>query len=109
MIELIFYFGTEIIFIRVNGNRVSFASSSNGAIEATIDGLKLSKAGVIKEFPDLKDREDWRTEAINRFKKKIHELSSEEAVSEYIINDFKKFGYTPKWKQRRGFRREAIT
>jgi hypothetical protein len=31
----------------------------------TIDGLRLNKGGVIKEFPDLKDRKDWRTEAIN--------------------------------------------
>ena len=108
MIEVIFYFGTEIVMVRINGNRVSFCSSSNGAVEATIDGIKLSKAGVIKEFPDLKDRDDWKGEAISRFKEKIYAFTSEEAVAEYIIEDLKKFGYVPKFKQKQGFRRVAI-
>lgn len=108
MIELIFYFGTDIIMIRIIGHRVTFVNSTFGAIESTIDGLKLSKSGVIKEYPELKDREDWKEEAIRRFKNKIFELNEEEAIAEYIIMDLKKYGYIPKWKQKQGFRRTKI-
>lgn len=108
MIEVIFYFGTEIAMVRIRGNRVTLCSSTQGNVEATIDGLKLSKPGVIKEFPDLKDKEDWKEQAIIRFKQKIKDFKNEEAVAEYLIEDLRKFGYIPKYKQIQGFRRVAI-
>lgn len=108
MIEVIFYFGTEISMVRIRGNHVTLCSSSQGSVEATIDGLKLSKSGVVKEFPDLKDKENWREESIIRFKQRIKDFKSEEAVAEYLIEDLKKFGYVPKYKQVMGFRRVAI-
>jgi len=108
MIEVIFYFGTEIVMVRVRANRVTFCSSSNGNYEADITGIKLSHAGVIKEFPDLKDNALWKEEAIKRFKLKIEELNTEEAIAEYIIIDLQKFGYVPKWKQKQGFRRVKL-
>jgi|SRR3990167_5275436 len=108
MIELIFYFGTDIILTRINGHHITFCNSLHGAFESTIEGLKLSHLGVIKEFPDLKDNPNWREEALKRFKKRISELNTEEAIAEYIIMDLKKFGYIPKWKQKKGFRRVKI-
>lgn len=108
MIEVIFYFGTEIEMLRIRGNHVTLCSGSNGSVEATIDGLKLSKAGIIKEFPDLKDRTDYEEEAKRRFKDKIRELNNEEAVAEYLIMDLKKFGRIPKYKQKQGFRRVKL-
>jgi len=108
MIDLIFYYAQEIVFIRIQGNHISFSSGSNGNLSSTIEGLKLNKAGVIKEHPDLKDREDWKEEAIKRFKELVKSFSNEEAVAEYVIQDLKKYGYTPKWKQKQGFRRVKI-
>ena len=108
MIEVILYFGQDIIMVRIQGHRVTFVNSSYGGVESTIEGLKLSKSGVIKEYPDLKDKEDWKEQAILRFKQKIKELNQEEAICEYIIMDLKKFGYVPKFKQKQGFRREKI-
>jgi hypothetical protein len=108
MIEVIFYFGTDIVMVRINGHRVTFVNSTFGAVESPIEGLKLSKAGVIKEHPDLVDREDWKDEAIKRFKDKIIELDKEEAIAEYVINDLKNYGYVPKWKQKKGFRRVTL-
>jgi len=108
MIEVIFYFGTEIVMARIREGRVTFCSSSNGNYEATIEGIKLSKAGVMKEFPDLKDNPLWKEEAIKRFKQKINELGTEEAIAEYIIADLQKVGYVPKWKQKQGFRRVKL-
>jgi len=108
MIEVIFYYGTEIVMVRVREGRVTFCSSSNGNYEADITGIRLSRGGVIKEFPDLKDSPVWKDEAIKRFKKRMEELSTEEAIAEYVIMDLKKFGYVPKWKQKQGFRRIKI-
>lgn len=108
MIGLIFYYGTDIIYIRIDGHRVTFSNSSFGAVESTIEGLKLSKSGVIKEYPDLKDRDDWKEEAIRRFKEVINIMKDEESVAEYIIQDLKKYGYVPKWKEKQGFRRVKL-
>jgi hypothetical protein len=108
MIEVIFYFGTDIVMVRIREHNITFVNSAMGAVESTIEGLKLSKSGAIKEYPDLKDRDDWKEESIKRFKAKIFELNDEEAIAEYIIMDLKKYGYVPKWKQKQGFRRVKI-
>ena len=108
MIELLLKFGSEVILVVVKGNSVSFGNTTYGGQMATIEGLKLNKSGVLKEFPDLKDNEDWRHETIIRFKEKIKELHDEDKVVEYVINDLKKFGYVPYRKKKQGFRPEAI-
>ena len=108
MIEIIFYFGTEIIFVRVDGINVFFGNSKQGATIATIDGIKLNQKGVEMEFPDLKDNPDWRSIAIQRFKEHIKKLEKEELIADYVIQDLKKYGYQPQYKQRQGFRPERI-
>ena len=108
MIELIFYFGTDIIYVRINGNDIRFANSEYVNFEAPIEGLKLNYDGVVKEYPDLKDTPMWKLEAIARFKMKIADMKDEEEIAKYIISDLKKYGYIPKWKQKKGFRREVI-
>lgn len=109
MIELIFYYGQDIILIRVNDHKVTFVNSSFGAFETTIEGLKLSQSGVIKEHPDLKGNPNWREEAIARFKEVLHAFTTEEAIANYIVEDLKKYGYIPKWRQKQGFRKEKIS
>jgi hypothetical protein len=108
VIGLIFYYAQEIIYIRIDGHNVHFSNSTFGAVETTIDGLKLNKSGVLKEHPDLKDRDDWKEQAVIRFKESINSLRNEDAIAEYIIMDLKKYGYVPKWKQKAGFRRTKI-
>ena len=109
MIDLIFYLGSEVVFVRVQGHNVLMASGTNGAQMATIDGIKLSKSGVVKEYPDLNSHPNWREEAIGRFKAKLRELSSEDAIANYVIEDLKKHGYIPKYKQIAGHRKEVIS
>lgn len=109
MIEIIFYFGTEIVIARIDGHSVMLGSSSHGAMLAPIDGLKLNRDGVIKEFPDLKDNPEWNAVAIERFKKHLYSLKSEDKIADYVISDLRKFGYQPKYKQKAGFRPEIIS
>lgn len=108
MIDMILSLGTEIVLVRVEGHSVMFASSSSGNKFSDISGMKLDKSGVIKEFPDLKDDEQWRQKAIERFKSKIKMMKTEDVIVDYVRDDLKKYGYKPMYKQRAGFRRERL-
>ena len=101
-----FEFGGEIILITVNGNDVQFSSSGFGNVKAPIDGLKLNYIGVIREHPDLETKDDWKEQAIKRFKETIASLSSEMQKCDYIIEDLAKHGYRHTWTRRQGFRPE---
>lgn len=108
MIDLIFELAGSFVLVRIEGSKVSFANSTFGAYLATIDGLKLNKAGVIKEFPDLKDNKEWRAIAITRFKDKVAAMKTEDEVAAYILEDLKGHNYIPRFKQKSGFRKEVL-
>jgi hypothetical protein len=109
MIDVILNFGSDIVMVRIFGHSVTFGSANNGnPMMADISGLKLNKAGVVKEFPDLKDNPNWRVEAIARFKDKIKSLDDEDSIYKYIITELSRFGYKPMKKLRQGFRQEVI-
>ena len=108
MIGLIFQLGPEIIEVRVDNNNVQFRNNQSNGMFTTIEGLKLNKVGVIREFPDLKDNDDWQNIARERFKEKIKSMNTEMERENYIVADLKKYGYVPKYRQRQGFRVEKI-
>ena len=103
MIGAILTLASEVVEIRVKENEVYFKSANN-LTWATIDGLKLNYNGVIKEFPDLEGEPGWKQQAIERFKEKISKLKTEDEKIDYVIEDLKKHGYKPKYKQKQGFR-----
>jgi hypothetical protein len=108
MIDVIFYHGSEMVIVKVNGNSVLFGSTIYGSRLADISGLRLDFAGTIKEFPDLENDLEWRKKAIERFKEHIAILGDEEKIAEYIIYELRSKGYIPKLKQKAGFRPVAI-
>jgi hypothetical protein len=108
LIGIIFNFGTDVVEVRVNGNNCLFRTKQFGGAFAPIEGLNIDKKGSLKEFPDLKDREDWKEETIKRFKEKLKNMRTEEERIEYIKNDLQKYGYVPIYKQKQGFRPEKI-
>ena len=103
MIGVIFEYAGEIIEVRIQETKVFFRTSKSPQF-ATIDGIKLDKSGVIKEFPDLKDNEDWQKEARERFKDKIEKMKTEEERVKYVIEDLTKFGYKARYIQKQGHR-----
>ena len=105
MIDVIFQFGSKHVLVRINGTNCLFMTGQFGGAFAPIDSLQLDYKGVIKEFPDLENKTDWKQQAINRFKEKMKELKTEDERMNYIIDDLKKFGYKPLYKQVEGFRR----
>ena len=106
--NILFNFMNEKVLIEISGNNVFFSHQNFGAVKSEIDNLKLDYKGVCREFPDLETRDDWREEAIKRFKKKIKSLNTDDEKADYIIKDLKKFGYIPLFKQKKGFRPEKI-
>lgn len=109
MIDIIFHQGSEIIFVRVDNHNVSFATSQFPNKFGSIDGLRLDHEGTIKQFPDLKDHENWREEAIFRFKEHLKEFEKEEEVAEYVIKELKSKGFVPQQKLKHGHRPQKIS
>jgi len=107
MIGLIFQFGTETIEVRIQRNNVFFRTSQFMNF-VDIDGIKLNKVGVIKEFPDLKENKEWQKISRERFKEKIKKMETERERADYITQDLKKYGYKPLWEQQQGFRPKKL-
>jgi len=103
MINIIFEFGMENVEVRIAGGSVLFRTKQTQQY-TTIEGLRLDKNGVVKEFPDLKGKGNWKEEAIKRFKENISQMRTETDVAEYLVDDLKKFGYKPLYWQKSGHR-----
>lgn len=107
MYKASFRFGGDIIDAIYSNGSLMFLDVSTGIL-TTIEGLKISKQGVIKEFPDLEGNEDWKKISIERFKAHIKSFQTEEQVIDYTIEELKKYGYTALYKQRGGHRPKLI-
>jgi len=103
VIGVVFEYAAEPMEVRIDGLSILFRTvqQSNWV---TIDNIKLSHSGVIKEFPELEGRDDWKEEAVKRFKTKIKGLKTEKERAHYIIHDLKQHGYLPRYMQVSGFR-----
>jgi len=108
MIGIIFEFATEMMEVRVDSNSVLFRTREFGSQFGTIDNLKLDYAGVCREFPDLENNENWKEEAINRFKEKIKSCETEKEIVKYLIKDLAKVGYIPRYIQEKAYRPKKI-
>ena len=91
---------TEVV---VRGTELLFRSTETQQI-TSIEGLRLSKAGVLKEFPDLKNNNEWKEVAIERLKKKVKSFKTELERLEYVKGELIKFGYEALFWQRGGHR-----
>ena len=104
MIGCVFTLGTEVVEIRIQGNQLLFRTSTFGSQFADITGLKFDFQGVIAEYPDLKDKADWKEQAIERFKMKLSQFQSEKDKMKFIIHDLSRWGYVPYAVQEQGKR-----
>lgn len=107
MRDILFKKGTEVVVIRIDGKNLTFAKQQGQFLQfAKIEGLQLSPAGIIQEFPDLKDKpiEEMKQEAIKRFKEYINNMKTEEEIQDYLIQDLAKHGYKAFKLKRQGFR-----
>lgn len=96
-----FKLASEIQEVIVRGTELLFHQQG---LVTSVEGLKLSKKGVEKEFPDLMGKEDWRKEAINRLKEHIKNMKTEEERMNYVKEELIKQGYTALFWQKAGWR-----
>jgi len=103
MITATFKLAGQQVSIKIEGNSLSFFDVNTGMV-STIEGLKLSKSGVIKEHPDLEDNEDWRKIAIKRLKEYMKKIKTEMEKIIYVKDELRKSGYSPLFYQKKGWR-----
>ena len=108
MIYVMFEHFGEKVLVEINGNNIYFSTTQQGPVKAPIDKLKLNYRGCVREFPDLEGCDDWKQQAVKRFKDKIENMSNENEKVNYVIQDLRNHGYIPLFKQRNGFRPEVI-
>jgi len=104
MISTIFQYGTEVIEVRINQTNVLFRTQGTQGGFVPIEGIKLEKAGCVKEHPDLKNDKEWKEKTIKRFKEKIKEYDTEKQRMNYVMKDLIKHGYKPLHFQQSGHR-----
>lgn len=75
-----------------------------------LEGLQFNVSGIIKEFPDLKDKEipEMRKIALQRFKDHLDKMKSEKELIQYVYRELGKSGYIFKSIQKPGFRIQPI-
>lgn len=106
MVSLIFYFGSEIVMVKVEQSNLLFAKVQGQNLQfAPIEGLKFSPTGLLKECPDLEGKpfDEAKKIAIARLKEKIEGLKEKDQVK-YLKEDLVKYGYILKLVHRDGFR-----
>jgi hypothetical protein len=111
MILIGFSQGNQVGSIRISGCKVEYGKMfGNQLFFMPIEQLKFDYAGILREFPDLKDKpeNEARLISVQRLKEHLAKMNSEEEVSEYIIDELKKSGAIPQIKQRSGFRPERL-
>ena len=103
MIAGFFRLGPDEVTIIIDGPNLLFTETNTG-FTTTVEGLKLSQSGSIKEFPDLKDNPEWKKVVIQRFKDKVKGLRTEMDRINYAKEELVKQGYEPLMYQRAGHR-----
>jgi len=101
-IQIAFKYGGDNIFVIIEGNVLMFLDANNNI--TTLDGLKISRSGVIEEFPDLKDDEDWKKKGLERLKQHIKKFDTETKKMMYIKDELNKYGYEALYFCKAGFR-----
>lgn len=109
MYDLIFKHPTGVALVRVQGKMLYFSMMEKGTFSLQpLEKIKLDVDGIIREFPDLKDRStnEIRSEAIKRFYSHVEKMETELEIVRYVVKDLSKHGYTFVDAKRPGFRNE---
>lgn len=107
MINAQFRLGGDIVCVKIEGNSLLFLDVGTG-MATTVEGLKFSKAGVLLEHPDLKNKIEWKKEAIKRLKEHIKQFKTEMKKMIYVKEELEIFGYKPLHYTRAGHRTQRF-
>jgi hypothetical protein len=107
MYDLVFKHISGVALVRVNEKSISFSTMDKGQFSLQpIENIKLDVDGILREFPDLKEKTamEIRKEAIQRFKDHINKMETEMEIVQYVVKDLSKHGYEFVNARRPGFR-----
>ena len=107
MILSVYKLGSEVMEVVIDRNNLMFRDTSSQMI-TTIEGIRILKAGVLKEHPDLKDDVEWKKKAVERLKEHMNKMNTEMEKTNYVKEELFKFGYTPLYFQKAGFRTQKF-
>lgn len=108
--ELYFKLGGDVTIVKIMGHNLMFATSQSQFQFSSIEGLKLSTGGILKEFPDLEGESsgEIRKEGIKRLKEKLKNLKNDSEIKEYVIEELGKYGYKLVMEKKEGFRPKKV-
>lgn len=111
MIVISFRKDNNIGFIKIADKQLYYGHVVRGTpFYAPIDKKIFVYSGILKEYPDLKDKTEAeaRTIAEGRLKEKVSNMKTEEEIYQYVISELRMHGSIPFMRQRLGFRPEPI-
>lgn len=95
-----------------NRDKITRITSFVGGIPtySKLEGLRFSIGGILKEFPDLKNKEpaEMKKIALERFKKHIRKFKTEKELISYLKEDLEKHGYKLTQILKPGFRPQKV-
>lgn len=103
MIKATFKLGGNSQEVIIRRNELLFFDVSSGMM-TSVEGLRISKSGSVKEFPDLENDDEWKKKTIDRLKNKMNEFKTEMEKVKYIKEELEKQGYQSLFYQKGGFR-----
>jgi len=98
-----FKLGADYTEVIIDGENIMFRDIHSG-VTTTIHGLRLNKAGSIREHPDLEDDPDWQKKTIERFKEHVKKFKTGMEKLYYVRDELIKHGYQPMYFQIAGHR-----
>jgi hypothetical protein len=111
MIVISFKRDNQAGFIKIDNKYLYYGKVVKGVpTYVPIDKNIFVQSGVIKEYPELKDKteDEAKTIAEQRLKDKIKLMNSEEEIYQYVLHELRLHGNIPVMKQKAGFRPEII-
>ena len=108
MIGVIFQLGSNYVEFRLDGDNLFVRDSSYGGtlVPFAPGTVNLDYDGVLKELPYLKGDSQWKEKACEELKERFKELETDDEKINYIVDEMKKYGYIPRFTQKKGHRPE---
>lgn len=97
----------DVVEVVIKDTNLLFRTAGLGLI-TSVEGLRIDKSGVLKEFPDLEDNNEWRKIALERLKEKVKTIDGEMNRLYYVKDELTKFGWKPLFYQPAGFRQKKF-
>lgn len=101
----------SIGFLKIDNKQLYYGHIVKGTpIFVPIDKKIFVISGILKEYPELKDKteDEMRTISEQRLKEKVMSMNSDEEVYQYVLKELRLHGSIPFMRQRSGFRPEKI-